>query len=91
MVVSNIFYSALPGEMIQFDQCFSNGLKPPPSGRAQTSDTKVYFFGAGCETIEFLRNDLMSMLIPNFKLSYLDECLAPPKIVYHSERPERLD
>ena len=25
----SFLFSPLPGEMIQFDQCFSNGLKPP--------------------------------------------------------------
>ena len=24
-------FSSVPGEMIQFDECFSNGLKPPTS------------------------------------------------------------
>ena len=28
---SNIVFSTLPGEMIQFDEYFSNGLKPPTS------------------------------------------------------------
>ena len=35
-------FSALPGEMIQFDKCFSNGLKPP------TRHGWYELFQAGC-------------------------------------------
>ena len=31
VVVSFFFFTPIPGEMIQFDEYFSNGLKPPPS------------------------------------------------------------
>ena len=27
----HFLFSSLPGEMIKFDECFSNGLKPPTS------------------------------------------------------------
>ena len=43
LVVSSVFmFTAMPGDMIQFDQDFSNGLKPP------TRNCFDLFFLAGC-------------------------------------------
>ena len=48
----HFLFSPLPGEMIQFDQYFSDGLKPPtsavfPQQKSRTRGFEVFLWGGG--------------------------------------------
>ena len=63
-------FSPLLGEMIQFDSCFSTGLKPPSSFSV---DKRCVFFSIGLDSTNNYTMDDWEKMFP-FALAELGKC-----------------